>query len=200
MAKEDIPVFREAQRGQVVRSSDWNTIQRELRHSIRTHRHTQDPDEPVDDASELDNALQIAADEIADGALATRHLQNGAVTGAKIAAGAVGLARLDPAVRGRLNGTAQVRTGVVTVAGGRAEQVEHKLGAVPVSILLGVVRELQEPAGAFEIYGSDPEQDRAPVFAAAPSKPDGTFFVISRSEGSLDVRWWVFAQTAEAEV
>ena len=55
MAKEDIPVFREAQRGQVVRSADWNTIQRELRNSIRTHQHTLVADRPVDDSTEEDN-------------------------------------------------------------------------------------------------------------------------------------------------
>ena len=200
MAKEDIPVFREAQRGQVVRSADWNTIQRELRHSIRTHRHTQVVAEPVDDATNLDNALQITTEEIADTALATRHLQNGAVTGPKIAAGTVSVAKLDTDVRGRLDGAAQVRTGVVTVAGGGRERIEHTLGAVSVAIVLGVVRQLEDPAGRFEIYGFDPGQGQETVFAAAPAEPDGTFMVISRSARNLDVRWWAFAQTARATV
>ena len=40
MAIQDIPVFREARRGQVLRSDDWNGMQRELRQGIRGHRHT----------------------------------------------------------------------------------------------------------------------------------------------------------------
>lgn len=93
-----------------------------------------------------------------------------------------------------------MRTGIVTVAGRGIEQIEHTLGAVPVAIILGVVRELQTPAGKFEVYGFDPEQGREPVFAAAPTEPNGTFFVVSRSERALDVRWWVFVQTAAVEV
>ena len=200
MAKEDIPVFREAQRGQVVRSTDWNTIQRELRHSIRTHKHTQIEGAPADDATELDDALQITTDEIADAALATRHLQNGAVTGPKIAAGAVSVAKLGADVHGLLDGAAQVRTSIVTVAAGRSERIEHTLGAVSVAIVLGIVRQLEEPAGKFEIYGFDPGQAQETVFAAAPAEPDGTFMVISRSARDLDVRWWAFAQTAGATV
>jgi hypothetical protein len=180
MAKEDIPVFREAQRGQAVRSADWNTIQRELRHSIRTHKHSQVVGEPLDDATDRDNALQITTEEIATGA--------------------VGVAKLNPDVRGRLDGAAQVRTGVVTVGGGGIEQIEHTLGAVPVAIMLGIMRELEEPTGKFEIYGLDPGQDGEAIFAAAPAEPDGTFFVISRSARALDVRWWAFAQTTGAAI
>ena len=68
----------------MVRSADWNTIQRELRNSIRTHQHTLVADRPVDDSTEEDNASQITADEIADAALRTRHLQNDAVTAPKL--------------------------------------------------------------------------------------------------------------------
>ena len=71
---------------------------------------------------------------------------------------------------------------------------------MPVAIQLGVIRELQQPAGKFEIYGPDPAQGRQPVFAAAPVEPDGTFFVISNSESALDVRWWAFAMTADVEI
>lgn len=74
MAIQDIPVFREAQPGQVVRSADWNEMQQELRNSIRTHQHTRVAGEPVDDSVAEDNALQIAADEIADEAVSLAKL------------------------------------------------------------------------------------------------------------------------------
>ena len=71
MAIQDIPVFREAQPGQVVRSDDWNEMQQELRNSIRTHRHT---GRSADTVTDEDNAPQITAEEIAGEAVTLDRL------------------------------------------------------------------------------------------------------------------------------
>ena len=86
MAITDIPEFVEASPGDLIRSSDWNNVQRQVRNSIRAHQHTRVAGAPANDAAAQDNALQINTDEIA----------NGAVTGAKIATDTITVNNLAP--------------------------------------------------------------------------------------------------------
>jgi hypothetical protein len=86
MAITDIPEFVEASPGDLIRSSDWNNVQRQARHSVRTHQHTRVSSAPANDAAAQDNALQITTDELA----------NGAVTGAKIATDTITVNNLAP--------------------------------------------------------------------------------------------------------
>jgi hypothetical protein len=86
MAITDIPEFVEAAPGDLIRSSDWNNVQRQVRHSIRAHQHTRVAGAPANDAAAQDTALQITTDEIA----------NGAVTGAKIATDTITVNNLAP--------------------------------------------------------------------------------------------------------
>ena len=86
MAITDIPEFVEASPGDLIRSSDWNSVQRQVRNSIRAHQHTRVAGAPVNDAAAQDTALQINTDEIA----------NGAVTGAKIATDTITVDKLAP--------------------------------------------------------------------------------------------------------
>jgi hypothetical protein len=86
MAITDIPEFVEASPGDLIRSSDWNSVQRQVRNSIRAHQHTRVAGAPVNDTAAQDNALQINTDEIA----------NGAVTGAKIATDTITVDKLAP--------------------------------------------------------------------------------------------------------
>jgi hypothetical protein len=99
MAITDIPEFVEVGPGDLIRADDWNNIQRQIRNSVRAHRHSRPAGDPVDDTVATDNALQIAADDladaavtgakIADGAIDTAKLADGAVTGAKLSSGAI---------------------------------------------------------------------------------------------------------------
>lgn len=99
MATTDIPEFVEVAPGDLIRAEDLNTIQREARNSVRTHRHTRVAGTPIDDTATEDRALQITTDELADGAVTGAKLSSdaippavipdGAVTGPKLAAGAV---------------------------------------------------------------------------------------------------------------
>jgi hypothetical protein len=86
MAITDIPEFVEASPGDLIRSSDWNNVQRQVRNSIRAHQHTRVAGAPANDAAAQDTALQINTDEIA----------NGAVTGAKIATDTITVNNLAP--------------------------------------------------------------------------------------------------------
>ena len=195
MAIGDIPVFREARRGQVVRSDDWNGVQRELRNGIRTHRHTRVAGASVDDGATEDLAVQITTAEIADGA----------VTAAKLSADAldslVSVGKLGVDARASLVGpgpgaSRQAATNVVSLAPQARERIEHGLGRVPVAIALGIHQAVPELNGDFELYGALPEEGR--VFAAAPLEPDGTFVLVSSARGTVAVRWWAFAASAEA--
>ena len=89
MAITDIPEFVELAPGGLIRSEDWNTIQRQARNSVRTHRHTRVAGAPVNDAATADLALQITTDELADQAVTAAKLADGAVTSGKLADGAV---------------------------------------------------------------------------------------------------------------
>ncbi len=198
MPIDDIPVFRQARRGQVVRSDDWNGMQRQMRDSLRRHRHTRVAGEPADDGAEEDLALQIDTDDIADGAVTAEKLAPDVLPAPRIGRRAVGLSTLRPNVRARLDGAAQARTGTLALAARAVERVEHGLGAVPVAVILGVVQdpapaELAGLEGAYEIYGG---AGPAAVFAAVPSEPDGTFVLVSRQETEVETRWWAFAPTA----
>ena len=106
MAITDIPEFVELAPGGLIRSEDWNNIQRQVRNSVRSHRHTRAANAPPNDADSADQALQITTSEIADGAvtasklgladgsIAAAKLADNSVTGAKLADGAVGNAKL----------------------------------------------------------------------------------------------------------
>src|SRR5580765_7821313 len=99
MAITDIPEFVEVGPGDLIRADDWNNIQRQIRNSVRSHRHSRLVGAPVDDTVGTDNALQIATDDLADaavtgikivdGAIETAKLADGAVTGAKLSSGAI---------------------------------------------------------------------------------------------------------------
>lgn len=188
MAKDDIPVFRAAQRGQVVRSDDWNAIQRELRNSVRGHRHTRKADDPSDDAAEIDVATQIATDEIADGA----------VTGAKIATDTIDTANLTPSLRAALGGggddAAKLASGVSKVSSVRPVKIEHGLGKVPVAVVVAVSQDRPFGLeGVFDVYGFNSGVN---VAAATPAEPDGTFFLVVAGTDqrlSINVRWVAFA-------
>lgn len=177
MAIEDIPVFRAARRGKVVRSDDWNGMQQELRNAIRSHRHT---GAPTDDASDTDTARQITTQEIGDDM--------------------VTLGKLGPEVRdlidraGRQEGVA---TGEAEVSPQEPVRIEHGLGAVPVAVAVGVRREnVFRIEGRVVVYGFSPAVP--PALAAVPEEPDGTFFLVTEAEESVQVRWWAFsAQEAE---
>lgn len=188
MAIDDIPVFTEARRGQVVRSSDWNRIQQQLRNSIRTHQHTRPADQPVDDTVEEDTARQISTAELADGA----------VTGEKIADDTVRLRDLHPEVRDAIAGDpggARVATDVVGLRARARERVEHQLGPVPVAVVLGIREEgFADLNGTFDIY----EHPERPVSAVVPVDPDGTFVLASFTDRDLEVRWWAFARPEQA--
>jgi hypothetical protein len=167
MALVDIPVFREARRGQVVRSDDWNGIQREVRQSIRSHRHTRLAGGPPNDASPVDLAVQITTPEIADAA--------------------VTLDKLGDDVHQSL----QARTDVITIDANARARIEHGFGNVPVSITLGIRQRVPQLDGAFEVYGGP--IDRPLAFAAVPTVPDGTFVVVSTADVQQEVRWWANA-------
>lgn len=216
MAVEDIPVFREARRGQVVRSGDWNSMQQELRSSIRTHRHTGQPA----DEDDVDTAAQITSEEladdavtaakIADAAVGMDHLDedvqdalksggeidDGTVTEPKLADGAVSMPKLSTDVQTHLGASVQARTDVVSLGAGDTMQIDHGFGAVPISVVLGILsKDIAGDfglRGAFEFYGGG-----ITVFAAVPAVPDGTFTLISRIQGDVDVRWWVYARTGD---
>jgi hypothetical protein len=91
MAVTDIPRYVDVAPGDLIRAEDWNSIQQQARNSIRTHRHT---GQSADSAGDEDNAPQLAADEIADGAVTGSKLADNTVTGAKLADDSVTGAKL----------------------------------------------------------------------------------------------------------
>ena len=189
MAIRDIPVFREARRGQVVRSDDWNDVQRELRNGIRAHRHSRVASARVDDGTPDDLALQITTNEIADGAVTQAKLGSGVFDSLVTAAQLV--------TNG--NGTEsprQVATDTVALAAQAREVIQHGLGRVPIAVTVAVRQRVTGLTGEFEVYGA--AQDRGGVLAAVPVDPDGTFTLVSTSTERVSVRWWAVAGAAVA--
>jgi hypothetical protein len=190
MAIADIPLFREARRGQILRSDDWNAVQRELRNIVRTHRHTRLPFDEGDDSSVDDAARQISTDEIADGAVTVEKLSpdlRGGITVDK-APSTRALLPDQPAAAAPVYGT-------VMLTAGATERVEHGLGSVPVGVLIGVRQNVRGLRDTFDVYGSG-----AAVLAAVPRTPDGSFTLISSSDSELTVQWWAFTgQTVAPE-
>ena len=119
MAITDIPEFVEAAPSDLIRSQDLNNVQRQVRNSVRTHRHTRVAGAPVDDAATADLALQITTDEIPDQAVTAAKLADGAVTSGKLANGAVTGPRLaDNAV-----GTTKILNGSISTEKLQADAV-----------------------------------------------------------------------------
>lgn len=99
MAINDIPEFVEVAPGDLIRAENWNSVQKQMRDSLRRHRHTRPANQNPNDAGISDDAAQISTAEIADGAVTTAKLApgtltnvtpgDGTVTATKIADGAV---------------------------------------------------------------------------------------------------------------
>ena len=85
MAITDIPEFVEFSPGDTIRSEDWNSIQRQVRNSVRVHHHTRLANAVGNDAATDDAAVQVGTDEIADQAVTSTKLASGAVTAGKLA-------------------------------------------------------------------------------------------------------------------
>jgi hypothetical protein len=112
MAISDIPEYVEALAGDLIRADNWNAAQRQMRHSLRTHRHTRVSGAPLNDAATTDVAEQINTNEIADGAVTAAKLAAGAVSGNSLPDGAITTAKLaDDAVT-----AAKVAAGAVATA------------------------------------------------------------------------------------
>ena len=195
MAIADIPEFVEAAPGDLIRSGDLNNVQRQMRNSVRAHRHTRVASAPADDAASADLALQITTAEIADGA----------VTAAKLSPDVLGTLPVavrrsaDIGVRSEDAGAGAARqamTAVVSLPPRARERIDHGLGAVAVAIALGIHRNVPELDGDFEVYGAPPAQGM--VFAAVPQEPDGTFVLVSTARSEVAVRWWAVALTGDA--
>jgi hypothetical protein len=100
MATSDIPEYMKVAAGDLIRAEHWNDVQRQTRNGLRTHRHTHVPTTPRNDAATTDEADQISTAEIADGAVTAAKLASGAITsvqfaddsitGAKIADNSIG--------------------------------------------------------------------------------------------------------------
>jgi hypothetical protein len=130
MAITDIPEFVEASPGDLIRSSDWNSVQRQVRNSIRAHQHTRVAGAPANDAAAQDDALQINTDEIADGAVTTAKLAASAVTLDKVAPNAVGTAQLvDSSVKAGKLAFSTVKSGSATLIPGEEEEQQVQVGA-----------------------------------------------------------------------
>lgn len=112
MAISDIPEFIEVVPGDLIKSSAWNEVQRQVRNSIRTHRHTRAGSTAADDTTSVDSALQIGASEIASNAVITAKLANDAVTTDKLKNAAVNFHKLAFV---EFTGTAQ--TNPLTISG-----------------------------------------------------------------------------------
>ncbi|HTP07202.1 MAG TPA: hypothetical protein VMP08_03070 [Anaerolineae bacterium] len=117
MAITDIPEYVEASPGDLIRSSDWNSVQQQARNGIRTHQHSRVSGAPVNDGDTQDSAQQISTAEIADGAVVTAKLAASAVTLDKIAPNAVGTDQL-------INGSVKVgKLAFSTVQSGSANLI-----------------------------------------------------------------------------
>ncbi len=122
MAITDIPEYVEASPGDLIRSSDWNSVQQQARNGIRVHQHLRVSGAPVDDTVAQDNAVQISTNEIADGAVATAKLASSAVTLDKMATNSVGTVQLvDSAVRLSKLAFTTVKSGSATLIPGQQE-------------------------------------------------------------------------------
>jgi len=110
MALSDIPEYQRVSSGDLVRADQWNTMQRQARNSLRTHRHTRNATAAPDDSNPDDVAPQITTNEIADGAVTAQKLGGGAIGGTALADGAVTSTKLaDSAVT-----TAKIASAAVT--------------------------------------------------------------------------------------
>lgn len=123
MAITDIPEYVEATPGELIRSSDWNNVQRQARNSVRAHQHSRVAGAPVNDAAAQDNALQITTAEIADGAVTGAKIAADTITHGNIAPNAVGTSEIaNGAVKlGKLAFTT-VKSGSATLIPGEEEE------------------------------------------------------------------------------
>jgi|GEM_PF-6340875 len=123
MAITDIPEFVEASPGDLIRSSDWNSVQRQVRNSIRAHQHTRVAGAPANDAAAQDTALQINTDEIADGAVTGAKIATDTITVDKLAPNSVGTNELVTAcVRQSKIAFTTVQAGSATLTPGEEEE------------------------------------------------------------------------------
>jgi len=89
MAITDIPVYVPAAPDDLIRSEDINNVQRLVRNSTRSHRHTRVANAPVIDTAPEDFAVQVGTQEIVDLAVTGAKLAGNAVIAGKIADAAV---------------------------------------------------------------------------------------------------------------
>jgi hypothetical protein len=123
MTITDIPEYVEASPGDLIRSSDWNNVQRQTRNSLRTHQHTRVASAPVDDTVAQDNALQLTTAEIADGAVTGVKIAADTITSNNIAPNAIGSSEISPgAVRLGKLAFNTVRSGSATLTPGEEEE------------------------------------------------------------------------------
>ena len=186
MAIDDIPVFREARRGQILRSDDWNTVQRALRNGVRTHRHTRPALSEPDDESTDDVAQQIGTNELADGAVTADKLSPEIRRGLSLPPVQTrALTSLEPTPT-----ASTVTTGTVSLGARGQAIVDHGLGSVPVGVVTGTQQPMAGLTGEFLVYGASNT-----VIAAVPIQPDGTFALFSERDVETTVRWWAIAGT-----
>ena len=142
MAIDDIPEFIKVASGDLIRADDWNRMQRDMRNAVRVHKHSRLASAPIDDTVTTDDAVQIATVEIADGAVtgaklaagavAAANLADAGVTAPKLAAGAVATANLaDAAVTGAKLAAGAVAT--AALAAGAVGTAQIADGAVHIS-------------------------------------------------------------------
>lgn len=123
MAITDIPEFVEASPGDLIRSSDWNNVQRQVRNSLRAHKHTRVAGAPANDATTQDHALQITTDEIANGAVTGAKIATDTITVDKLASNSVGSDELITAsVRLSKLAFTTVQAGSATLTPGEEEE------------------------------------------------------------------------------
>ena len=123
MAITDIPEFVEASPGDLIRSSDWNNVQRQVRNSIRAHHHTRVAGAAANDTATQDNALQITTDEIASGAVTGAKIATDTITVDKMAPNSVGTNELVTAcVRLSKLAFTTVSSGSATLSPGEEEE------------------------------------------------------------------------------
>jgi hypothetical protein len=204
MAIDDIPVFRAARAGQIVRSDDWNEIQRLLRNAVRQHRHTG----ASSDVDAADNAGQLGTSELADaavtaakitdGSVGTTKIANRAVTAGKVAGGAIGRPALGTDVLAQIDAAnANVASGVATATPGRPLQVKHGLGTKPVAVVLAQSAvAVPGLTGTFDVYGG--LLPSGTVTAAVPVPPTDSFFLMTTGSAPVAVRWCAVAINVRA--
>lgn len=112
MAINDIPEFVEVAPGDLIRAENWNSVQKQMRDSLRRHKHTRPVNQNPNDAGISDDATQISTAEIADGSVTAAKLAPGALANVTVPDGSVTSAKLvDNAV-----GTSKMSDGAVTTA------------------------------------------------------------------------------------